>query len=155
MVVAFIFIIFFAGEVFATDKIGKLDCTQEGQIARFVGGEWVCSGEIADIIGRLDDLEYQIDELEQGSSGISGYEIVENSIYHNTSNDGRYGFVEVSAPAGKKIIGGGAFSFNPGIVIVSSYPISETKWRVDINAVGSGFPAGLIKAYAICANVEP
>jgi hypothetical protein len=62
---------------------------------------------------------------------------------------------DVSCPAGKKIVGGGALGLNAGgnLALDESWPVNATLWRArayEVNATASNWS---LRAYAICAVV--
>ena len=62
---------------------------------------------------------------------------------------------DVTCPAGKQVIGGGARNFNAGgdVALDESYPTSATKWQAVAYEVT---PTGVnwhLQVYAICATV--
>ncbi|MCP9487417.1 MAG: collagen-like protein [Gaiellaceae bacterium MAG52_C11] len=90
----------------------------------------------------------------QGAQGTSGLEIV-SAVSATSSDVNRQ--VEISCPAGKKLVGGGAHIWDAAtdVALDESYPANPTTWRAtawEVNATGASWH---LQAYAICANVAP
>jgi hypothetical protein len=89
----------------------------------------------------------------QGPAGLSGLQIVNS---YSTLNSASYKFVFANCPAGKKLVGGGAYVVGvpKEIGIVASYPISTTSWFASAHELPAVYlPNWRIRAYAICATV--
>ena len=103
--------------------------------------------------------EYRLVRLNE--DGSIPNEIIENTLDYEiiTGNatllsGSRTCDITLTAPAGKKIVGGGASSsLNDSVVfITSNYPVSSTQWNVKAYLGGSGYTT-TITAYAICVNI--
>ena len=87
-----------------------------------------------------------------GDVGISGYEIVINTVEINPSSQAEY-YVGVDCPAGKKVLGGGGRPFGNTFVIAESSPRENHGWGVSwYELVDSTTPAN-VNVFAICAKV--
>lgn len=89
----------------------------------------------------------------QGPAGLSGLQIVNAFSAFNSAS---YKFVFATCPAGKKVVGGGAYVVDvpKEIGIVASYPLSTTTWFASAHELPAVYLANWrIRAYAICANV--
>jgi hypothetical protein len=102
------------------------------------------------------------DKGEKGDVGepsmtpITGYEIVLSAI---TPDDNLAKDITATCTSGKKVIGGGFNSLNVSdaneVVIKSSYPNTESSWRVMGNIDASGTSTTFsLQAYAICINAD-
>jgi hypothetical protein len=83
-----------------------------------------------------------------GAPGVSGWERVHNAtgvVNGNSSVD-----VEISCPAGKRVLGGGAYA--PGLTLVSSFPGSDTSWIIGVRNATAG--AAGFHYYVICGVVQ-
>jgi hypothetical protein len=88
----------------------------------------------------------------QGAAGVSGLQIV-NAQSVNDSTDDKS--VQVSCPAGKQVVGGGARIYGGAAyaALDESYPNSATTWRAtayETDPTGAGW---YVIAFALCANV--
>lgn len=88
----------------------------------------------------------------QGAPGLAGVEIVTADSPNNSDSVRQ---TEVSCPAGKQVVGGGAHIVNAAtdVALDESYPASSTKWRAtayEIVATGANWH---LEAFAICATV--
>ena len=93
----------------------------------------------------------------QGPSGLTGWEHKVQS-YPNESIE-PYGqqIYDVSCSPGKKVLGGGAGSFNTvgRFFMATSRPAGDARWRVVyLNDSGETITAGSIEVYALCADVD-
>jgi len=86
----------------------------------------------------------------QGAPGLAGLEIVTAS---STTDSSVAKFVDVSCPAGKHVVGGGAHIWDAGgkAALDESYPTSATAWRATAYEVVATPLNWHISAYAICA----
>jgi hypothetical protein len=82
-----------------------------------------------------------------GPPGVSGWQRVYDSrvVNGNSSIDG-----SISCPAGKRVLGGGAYA--PGLTLVSSFPAADTIWNVEVRNTNAG--AAAFYYYAICGVVQ-
>ncbi|MFF0290050.1 hypothetical protein [Streptomyces sp. NPDC005262] len=85
-----------------------------------------------------------------GAGGLTGYEFVEKQFTVEAGTGGSQSF-EAPCPAGKLVIGGGYFLFDPGPVISRDSPTpSGDGWLI---AIRENSPiATLINVYATCAD---
>ena len=96
------------------------------------------------------------DKGDKGSTGLSGVEIVHVA---GPAQSVIFTVVSAECPAGKRIIGGGAHTFPLGgafyddIAIVSSYPITPTRWQAVASEVNATAGNWTLTVYAICAIV--
>jgi hypothetical protein len=96
-----------------------------------------------------------------GPPGVSGWERVVGICAPVGSPDVE--ILGVSCPAGKTLLSGGGGWFptpactggvaSVGLALSSSYPISETTWR--LNGANDTGATVYLQPYAICANVAP
>jgi len=86
----------------------------------------------------------------QGASGLAGLEVVSAST---TTDSSVAKFVDVSCPAGKRVVGGGAHIWDAGgkVALDESYPTSDTVWRATAYEIAVNALNWHISAYAICA----
>lgn len=86
-----------------------------------------------------------------GDAGLTGYEHL-STLFTAPSNVVSFGH-SLTCPAGKRILGGGADLANFGWTINSSFPLTETTWRVD--ALGPAIPAGepVMEIWITCADI--
>lgn len=86
-----------------------------------------------------------------GSGGLAGYEHL-STLFIASGNTVSFG-TSVTCPAGKRILGGGAELADFGWTINSSFPLSETTWRVE--ALGPLIPSGepVMKISITCADI--
>jgi hypothetical protein len=87
----------------------------------------------------------------QGAPGLSGLEIV---TAESPSNSAVNRQTNVSCPAGKQVVGGGAHVWNAGgdVALDESYPASATAWRATAYEVNATAANWHLVAYAICAT---
>jgi len=88
----------------------------------------------------------------QGLPGVAAIEIVSAA---SASSSGATRQIDVSCPAGKQVVGGGAHVWNAGgdVALDESYPSGATTWRAtayEVNATGAAWH---LVSYAICASV--
>jgi hypothetical protein len=88
----------------------------------------------------------------QGVPGLAGLEIV---TAEGPSNSDANRQVDVSCPAGKKVVGGGAHIWNASsdVALDESYPMSASAWRATAYEVNATAANWHLVAYAICAGV--
>jgi hypothetical protein len=87
-----------------------------------------------------------------GPAGISGFQIVPANGQINANQF--TGFANVSCPAGKTAIGGGAWGVAPDIAVQESRPFNASTWRtVFVVTDGVDAAAKQFVAYAVCAVV--
>ena len=87
----------------------------------------------------------------QGAPGLSGHAIL-TATHH--LEPGYEATVNVTAPTGKVVLGGGVSSVTPGALVVEeSYPSSPTTWTVTVYAWPGG-TATDFTAYAIVGSVS-
>lgn len=85
-----------------------------------------------------------------------GYEIitVTDTVNYNTS---KMASITLTAPAGKKVIGGGAGNFTGGdqtsLTMTQNYPVSATSWFVQVRS-NSGMSATTVTGYAVCIKLS-
>ena len=83
-----------------------------------------------------------------GAPGVSGWQRVENAS--GVVNGNSFTDVTISCPAGKRVLGGGAYA--PGLTLASSYPGSDTSWNIGVR--NNGPSAAGFFYYAICGVVQ-
>jgi hypothetical protein len=83
-----------------------------------------------------------------GAPGVSGWQRVENAT--GVVNGNSFTEVAIPCPSGKRVLGGGAFA--PGLTLVSSYPATDTSWRIGVRNTDPS-AAGFFY-YAICGVVQ-
>jgi hypothetical protein len=89
-----------------------------------------------------------------GRAGVSGYEIRVNDF---TVPAGAAGVASASCPAGKKVVGGGAWLFSGDLSdpvtphVVQSAPVDDSTWEVKIDAGGT-IRDWSYRLQAICVN---
>lgn len=95
------------------------------------------------------------DKGDAGEPGLSGVEIV---TVVGPAQSAIFTVVSATCPAGKRVIGGGAQAFPLGtayyddIAVVSSYPITATRWQAVASEVNPTTGSWRLTAYAICAR---
>ena len=86
------------------------------------------------------------------SSGVSGYEIVKNTVKAGTNN---WVTVTSTCPTGKKVLGGGCDISASGMgapTVDMSKPQGENAWFCHLNNLNKGVPTADFSAIAICAS---
>ena len=81
---------------------------------------------------------------------MSGYSVVQRTFQLVPDNPG---IIDVSCPLGKVVIAAGArsTSFNYGVIIAGSYPVSSTTWRFELKNPFSAWNNGVL--FAVCVTV--
>lgn len=90
----------------------------------------------------------------QGPSGLSGVEIVEAATVFDSSNTKEE---EVSCPAGKRVLGGGAAVEGPAFTSVAidlNQPASNTSWAAAAHEHDATAESWELQVYAICGNAS-
>ncbi len=95
------------------------------------------------------------DKGDKGTPGLTGVETV---VTQGPSQSAVFTVVSASCPTGKRIIGGGANmsiagAFYDDVAIVSSYPLTATRWQAVASEVNPTTGNWRLTAYAICAVV--
>jgi hypothetical protein len=92
-----------------------------------------------------------------GPQGVAGLSSVQTVQVSGTAPAGAGGGASATCPAGKRVIGGGAFAQNITLRVYASYPSSSTTWSVtfarDAGLVATS-PANF-QVIAVCAVVGP
>jgi hypothetical protein len=88
----------------------------------------------------------------QGAPGLAGLEIVKAE---SASSSDSVRQTNISCPAGKQVVGGGAQVWGAGsdVALDESFPMNVTTWRAtayEVNATGVNWH---LVTYAICASV--
>jgi hypothetical protein len=88
----------------------------------------------------------------QGAPGVAALQIV---FADSPSSSDFVRQVEVSCPAGKQVVGGGAHLWQAAgkVALDESYPSNATTWRATAYEVNATALNWHIRAYAICASV--
>jgi hypothetical protein len=89
----------------------------------------------------------------QGVAGLSGHQIVWTQSALNST---AYKFSFAACPAGKRVVGGGAYVLGvpKEIGVVASYPASASAWFASAHELPAVYLANWrIKTFAICATV--
>lgn len=87
---------------------------------------------------------------------IAGYEIVSNTqpVELLAANDYR-GWLSVSAPSGKQVLGGGGFINQSGMTaLVASRPDGSGNWTVAVDDLTPQENTVQVTVYAVCASVN-
>ena len=89
-----------------------------------------------------------------GTNGVSGWQLIPGTPSGDIEN---VRTVTASCPAGKKVVGGGfltsSISNANRIVILASYPSSDTVWSVNgTTNIAGGDASYALQAYAICVT---
>jgi hypothetical protein len=92
----------------------------------------------------------------QGVAGVSGYQIV-TATNSAALPGGRLLNARAQCPDGMKVFAGGVSqtppgTFNLSLLLVSSYPDTNTSWFAEFRNIQSGtFPMVTMTVYAVCA----
>ena len=91
----------------------------------------------------------------QGPSGLSGQQVVSTALSTVTlSSAGQTTFLDVACPTGKRVFGGGyESSANAVVHTISSFPLTQTSWRVVLRLSQEAPPSVTFtfRVYAVCA----
>jgi hypothetical protein len=94
-----------------------------------------------------------------GAGVFKNYQVV-SSAQTKTGTSFLFGGLEVSCPAGKKVIGGGGRvegtggSVTTGYEVLQDGPTGDTGWSALFNITNPGSPTFIMTVYAICATVS-
>jgi hypothetical protein len=150
------------GKQIKDNSVATADVTNNSLGSVDVKNESITTGDIKN--GTLRTVDFASGQLPegapgpagapgaQGAPGISGLQIVEVSSASSSSSTRQ---IDVSCPAGKQVIGGGAQLWNAGsdVALDESFPKDATTWRAtayEVNATGTNWH---LVAHAICATV--
>jgi hypothetical protein len=90
-------------------------------------------------------------------SNLSDYEIVKNEVVNpGTTGGANFIQIEVNAPSGKKVIGGGAYESALITRLSTSAPKDDgSGWRATFHGPSNtSFDSGTWTVYAICAKTS-
>ena len=88
----------------------------------------------------------------QGPAGLSAQQVVSSAMLTVTLTTGDPKFFDLACPTGKRVFGGGYDMIGDGVVPTSSYPPSQTGWRVVVRPTQSTGAIFSFRIYAVCAN---
>ena len=88
-----------------------------------------------------------------GSPGLSAVERVEASSANNSTTPK---VVQITCPAGKRLIGGGARvnGGSPKVALWASFPDNDNIYRANASEIDAFIPSWSLTVYAICATAS-